>query len=156
AVGASAARPSAGGARPGTPTGLLPRRVWLAFAGAGALTPPAGDENDGLLTAEEVTTLDLRGVDWVVLSACHSAAGESWPHEEALGMERAFHLAGARSVIASGWAVDDASTREWMRALYSARKAQAGDAAMAAAAADRAVLALRRRTNRTTHPFYWA
>jgi len=152
----SDATPVASPVKASAPSGLLPRRVWLAFAGAGASTPPGDGGNDGLLTAEEVTTLDLRGVEWVVLSACHSAAGESWPHEEALGMERAFHLAGARSVIASNWAVDDASTREWMRALYSARQAQGGDAAIAAGAADRAVLASRRKSKRTTHPFYWA
>jgi tetratricopeptide (TPR) repeat protein len=152
----SDATPIARPVKANAPSGLLPRRVWVAFAGAGASTPPADEGNDGLLTAEEVTTLDLRGVEWVVLSACHSAAGESWPHEEALGMERAFHLAGARSVIASSWAVDDASTREWMRALYSARQAQGGDAAIAAGAADRVVLAERRKSKRTTHPFYWA
>ena len=51
-----------------------------------------------LLTAEEVSTLDLAGTDWVVLSACHSGVGEAWAREGQLGMRRAFHLAGARTV----------------------------------------------------------
>jgi CHAT domain-containing protein len=134
----------------------MPRRVWLVFAGASDSARATGDENDGLLTAEEVVTLDLRGVEWVVLSACHSGAGETWPHEEALGMRRAFHLAGARSVIASGWSVDDASTREWMKALYVSRAAEGVSAAGAIRAASRTVLEQRRREHRSTHPFYWA
>ena len=93
------------------------------------------DENEGLLTAEEVTTMDLRGMDWVVLSACQSGVADVWDREGRLGMTRAFHLAGARAVIASQWPVDDESTREWMTALYAARRAGAtlaGDALAAA------------------------
>lgn len=133
----------------------LGRRVWLALAGANRALDHTGDENEGVLTAEEVLTLDLSGADWVVLSACHSGVGESWSREGTLGMRRAFHLAGARTVIASEWAVEDEATREWMTALYDARATHAG-AAAAMAEATRAVLALRRAAGRSTHPFYWA
>ncbi len=142
-------------APPPAPKPAKPRQVWLAFAGAGASTP-ADSASDGLLTAEEVSTLDLRGTDWVVLSACHSAAGEAWPHEGALGMRRAFQMAGARSVFASQWSVDDAATREWMAALYAARAAGTAGASEAAREACRSVLDARRRDGRSTHPFYWA
>ena len=131
----------------------LGRRVWLALAGANR--PRGGDENEGLLTAEEVASLDLRGVSWVVLSACHSGVGETWPREGSLGMQRAFRLAGARCVIASQWAVADQSTREWMHAFYVAG-AKAGGPSQMVAAASRSVLEARRRSNRTLHPFYWA
>lgn len=132
------------------------RRVWLALAGANQAPAHTSDENEGLLTAEEVVTLDLRGVEWVVLSACHSGAGEAWSSEGTLGMRRAFHLAGARCVLASQWAVEDAAARDWMRALYQARAEGESSAGAALQAAGRAVLEQRRRAGQTTHPFYWA
>ncbi|HTO91471.1 MAG TPA: CHAT domain-containing protein, partial [Candidatus Sulfotelmatobacter sp.] len=103
-----------------------------------------------------VATLDLAGTDWVVLSACHSGAGDAWSHEGRLGMRRAFALAGARTVIASAWALGDEDTGEWMHALYDARLRQHADATAAIRAADRAMLDARRARKRSTHPFYWA
>jgi CHAT domain-containing protein len=132
------------------------RRVWLALAGANAARAGSGDENEGLLTAEEVVTLDLAGVDWVVLSACQSGIGQSWPLEGSIGIRRAFRLAGAHAVIASQWSIADEATREWMRALYGARAAGATSASAAIRAASRTVLAARRAGHRDTHPFYWA
>jgi hypothetical protein len=133
----------------------LGRRVWLALAGANAPVERAVDENEGLLTAEEVATLELDGTDWVVLSACHSGVGQAWGGEGELGMRRAFHLAGAHAVIASRWAVADEPTREWMLALYAARL-RGLSAGAAVRAASRAALAARRLDGRSTHPFYWA
>jgi CHAT domain-containing protein/tetratricopeptide (TPR) repeat protein len=141
---------------PRRPSPWLGRRVLLALADANHASEHAGDENEGLLAAEEVTTLDLRGVDWVVLSACQSAAGEEWTREGVLGMQRAFHLAGARTVIASQWSVDDEATREWVRALYEARSDGASRAADAMSAASTTILRARRESGRSTHPFYWA
>ncbi|MFI5371051.1 MAG: CHAT domain-containing protein [Candidatus Eisenbacteria bacterium] len=138
------------------PTPWMGRRVWLALAGANHAAEHTQDENEGLLTSEEVITLDLAGTDWVVLSACHSGIAENWSREGALGMVRAFQLAGARSVIASQWAIADDATGEWMAALYAARRTGEVHAAAAAAAASRTVLAARRRSGRSTHPFYWA
>jgi len=132
------------------------RQVLLALAGANHALDPGHSGPDGLLTAEEVTTLDLRGVDWVVLSACHTGVGEAWSREGVLGMQRAFHLAGARTVIVSQWAVDDEATREWMRALYEARGRGLVRAGDAIAAAQREVISARARHGRSAHPFYWA
>ena len=96
----------------------LGRRVVLALAGANAAA--AGiDENEGLLTASEVATLDLRGTQRVVLSACQSGVVDRWSRDALLGMRRAFHMAGAHAVVASQWAIADAATREWMEAFYS-------------------------------------
>lgn len=131
------------------------RRVWLALAGANRTPDGTGDENEGLLTAEEVVLMDLRGTDWVVLSACQSGLAEPWAREGALGMQRAFQLAGARAVIASHWSIGDESTLEWMQALYAAR-ARGSGAGAAVTEASREVLEARRADGRSTHPFYWA
>jgi len=139
-----------------TPTPWMGRRVWLALAGANRATEHTEDENEGLLTAEEVVTLDLAGTDWVVLSACHSGLAERWSREGTLGMARAFQNAGARSVIASQWSIADDATGEWMAALYAARARGELGAAAAATSASRTVLAARRHSGRSTHPFYWA
>ena len=72
-----------------------------------ALTLPKepSDLDDGLLTASEVAQLKLNA-DWVVLSACNTAAGDK-PGAEALsGLARAFFYAGARALLVSHWAVD--------------------------------------------------
>jgi CHAT domain-containing protein len=76
-----------------------------------SLPPQPTDVDDGLLTASEVAQLKLNA-DWVVLSACNTAAGER-PGAEALsGLARAFFYAGARALLVSHWAVDsDAATR---------------------------------------------
>jgi CHAT domain-containing protein len=78
-----------------------------------ALTIPnePSELDDGLLTASEVAQLTLIA-DWVVLSACNTAAGDK-PGAEALsGLARAFFYAGAHALLVSHWAVDtDAATR---------------------------------------------
>ncbi len=146
-------RPSIAPREPESP--WMGRRVWLALAGANRARENDRDENEGLLTAEEVVSLDLEGTDWVVLSACHSGLAKRWSREGSLGMRRAFHLAGARTVIASQWTVEDQPAREWMGALYAARTSGA-ETAEAVKAASVRVLAERRRAGRSTHPFYWA
>jgi CHAT domain-containing protein/Tfp pilus assembly protein PilF len=72
------------------------------------LTPPdaATEEDDGLLTASEVTQLKL-DADWVVLSACNTAAaGEKGDAEALSGLARAFFYSGARALLVSHWYVD--------------------------------------------------
>jgi CHAT domain-containing protein/tetratricopeptide (TPR) repeat protein len=71
------------------------------------LTPPAvaTPENDGLLTASKIATLKLN-TDWVVLSACNTAAGDGTPDGGGLsGLAKAFFYAGARSLLVSHWPV---------------------------------------------------
>ena len=74
-----------------------------------AFTPPdeATALDDGLLTASDASELDLRA-DWVILSACNTAAGDGTPGAEGLsGLARAFLFAGARSILVSHWPVRD-------------------------------------------------
>jgi CHAT domain-containing protein len=77
------------------------------------------DIDDGLLTASEIAQLKL-DADWVVLSACNTAA-EDKPGAEALsGLARAFFYAGARSLIVSHWAVSDEATARLMIGTFRA------------------------------------
>src|SRR5207248_10296487 len=86
-----------------------------------ALTIPdtATELDDGLLTASEVAQLKLNA-DWVVLSACNTAAEEK-PGAEALsGLARAFFYAGARSLLVSHWSVSDEATARLMVGTFQA------------------------------------
>jgi CHAT domain-containing protein len=82
---------------------------------------PSEDDN-GLLTASEVAMLKLNA-NFVVLSACNTAAGDK-PGAEALsGLARAFFYAGARSLVVSHWQVDSEATVALMGGLFAALKA---------------------------------
>jgi CHAT domain-containing protein len=108
---------------PGFPSSSIGRygnpllRSGLAFAGANH----AGDiteGDDGLLTALEITGMDLRGTELVVLSACETAVGMVHTGEGVFGLRRAFALAGAKNLLMSLWPVDDQVTADQMKAFY--------------------------------------
>jgi CHAT domain-containing protein len=125
----------------------------LALAGANGRAA-RGKSEDGMLTAYEVASIDLAGVEWVVLSACETALGDVRAGEGVLGLRRAFQTAGAATIVVSLWRVDDLSTLEWMRGLYASRLAGLSTAE-AVRRASVAMITARRGEGRTTHPHAW-
>ena len=95
------------------------QRTGLAFAGANATWEGAErpDSTDGILTAAELSLLDLSGTDLVVLSACETALGD-YNTEGVWGLQRGFKEAGARSLLLSLWNVNDAATATLMQGFY--------------------------------------
>lgn len=91
----------------------------LALAGANHANLVAQGD-DGILTALEVSGMNLYGTDLVVLSACETALGKVESGEGVYGLRRAFVLAGARNLVMSLWPVDDETTRDLMVRFYRA------------------------------------
>jgi CHAT domain-containing protein len=131
-------------------------RSGLALAGANRRQSAGADEDDGILTAEEAAALDLENTEWVVLSGCDTGVGDVKAGEGVLGLRRAFQEAGARTLIASLWPVDDSEARLWMGTLYRARFHDGKGTAESVREADLGQLRARRKAAKSTHPFYWA
>jgi CHAT domain-containing protein/Tfp pilus assembly protein PilF len=118
-----------------------------------ALSIPADwkpGQPNGLLQAWEIFEQVRIDADLVTLSACGTALGKEMSGEGILGLTRAFQYAGARTVLASLWAVRDDSTAELMRRFYRhLRDGQSKDAALRAAQIEMI-------RGRSSHPGRWA
>ena len=86
----------------------------LVFAGANRPDLPGR----GLLTGEALVGLDLSGLDLAVLSACDTGLGDVAGGEGVFGLQKAFHLAGCKDVVASLWKVEDDATAALMTLFY--------------------------------------
>jgi CHAT domain-containing protein len=123
------------------------------------LTPPAvpSEQDDGLLSLEDILQLKLPHTDWVVLSACNTAAADS-SGEGLSGLARAFFFAGARALLVSHWSVDDRATRALMTATFQLHTGTPTQAP--AEMLRRGMLALMTQAAGTTtyfaHPYAWA
>lgn len=96
------------------------QRSGLAFVNANKAWEGETDkpeEADGILTANEVATLDLSKTRLAVLSACQTAVGE-YSLEGVYGMHRGFKQAGVQSILATLWNVNDKSTAQFMELFY--------------------------------------
>ena len=104
--------------------GLVPGDLNGLDQPALALTAPeiAGIDGDGLLTMDEILALKL-DADWVVLSACNTAAGEGAGSEAVSGLGRAFFYAGARALLVSNWPVETVSARLLTTDLFKRQSA---------------------------------
>jgi len=120
----------------------------------------AGTKENGLLQAWEIIEGIRLDADLVVLSACETALGGAIAGEGLLGLTRAFQYAGARSVLASLWAVPDESTAELMVRFYRGlADGQARDEALRAAQDEMAAGPITTEGGQmldATHPFHWA
>jgi CHAT domain-containing protein len=122
------------------------------------LTPPpvASPEDDGLLTASKVATLKLNA-DWIILSACNTAASDGTPDAGGLSaLAKAFFYAGARSILVSHWAVVSDAT---VPLTTGAFRAIAHDPRIGPAEAMRQsmqALLSSRDHPKWAHPLFWA
>ncbi len=87
------------------------------FPDRAALILGSGGGADGLLQVREIRDLPIRA-DLVTLSSCDTGSGRLLGEEGIASLERAFLLAGAKSVIASMWTADDSATAALMKYLY--------------------------------------
>ena len=98
----------------------------------------------------------MSSVGWAVLSACDTGVGEVRVGEGVFGLRRAFHIAGAQTLIMSLWPVDDDATRAWMRELYTNRFVKGMSTIDSVHEASLALLTDRREQGLSTHPVFWA
>jgi CHAT domain-containing protein len=118
-------------------------------------SPPetATELDDGLLTASEISQLDL-DADWVVMSACNTAAGASKSAQSLSGLARAFFYAGARALLVSHWAVNSQAA---VAITTGAFDAQSADPTIGRAEAlRRSIRTLIARGGANAHPAVWA
>lgn len=142
--------------------GLMAGEVEGAAEPGLVFTPPAkpSEGDDGLLTASEVAALKLNA-DWVILSACNTAAGDGSQGAPGLsGLARAFFYAGARNLLASHWPVrDDVAARMTVRTIEIARDNPALSRAEAFAQAMREIrsdISQDSDSDTLAHPNAWA
>lgn len=134
-------------------------RSGLVLAGANKLATNSEerrvDLEDGWLTAQEISSMDFRNTELIVLSACESGLGDSELGHGVRGLQRAFLVAGAHSLLMSMFEVPDKETRELMGLFYQ-HFVSTGDQVKSMQSAQQKLIAQRREQNGAAHPFYWA
>ncbi len=121
------------------------------------LTPPATGtaDDDGLLTASEIATLDL-DADWVILSACNTAAADGTPGAEGLsGLAKAFFYAGSRALLVSHWPVESVAAATLTTRMFASMAERPSQGR--AKALQQAMLGLMENGKpHYAHPMFWA
>ncbi len=128
----------------------------LAFAGSNTRSELDLEGEDGILTAEEIASLNLRSVEAAVLSGCETGGGVVRLGEGVFGLRRAFQLAGVRTLVMSLWRIEDEWARRWMKEYYEACWGRGLGASASVREASRSILSARREAGLSDHPFFWA
>jgi len=123
----------------------------LALAGANKRNI---NSNVGILTAQEITGLDLMGAQLVVLTACETGQGSVTMGDEFIGLRRALEIAGAATQVTSLWRSSDSSTSILIRHYYSLLKEGRGRAYALTMAQER--IEHDPEHPQWKHPYYWA
>jgi CHAT domain-containing protein len=128
----------------------------IALAGANnALRSGDLEKSDGVVTAEKILGLRLRGTDMVVLSACETGLGEVKSGEGVYGLRRAFIQAGTKGLVMSMWSVPDRETKELMVAFYKNVLSGKMSRCQALRQAELKQMQVVKERYDHTNPFYW-
>jgi len=131
-------------------------RSGIALAGANtALKFQDSENNTGIVTAEKILGLRLRGTDMVVLSACDTGVGEVKAGEGVFGLRRAFTQAGAKSLVMSMWPVPDKETKELMVEFYGNIQSGKMNRSQALRQAVLKEMKVVKKRYGYANPFYW-
>ena len=133
---------------------LLRSGIFLAGA-KHALSLDNVEKDDGIVTAEKILGLNLRGTKMVVLSACDTGLGEVNAGEGVFGLRRAFTQAGAKSLVMSMWKVPDKETKELMIQFYKNIYSGGMDRCHALRQASLKEMEIVRQRYGHTNPLYW-
>lgn len=126
-------------------------RSGLVFAGANktwAQKNTSLHKDDGIVTAKEISELDLSQCQLVVLSACETGLGTINGSEGVFGLQRAFKMAGVKNIIMSLWKVPDAQTAELFDIFY--------DAILTGKSIKEAFVNAQNQMQMKYEPYYWA
>ena len=126
------------------------RRSGLALANANEVWTRdfKSEGEDGLLTAQDISQLDLRKTKLVVLSACETGLGDIKGSEGVYGLQRGIKQAGAGALIMSLWKVPDKETSEFMQLFYKTLSKEKD--------IQQSFQVTRRAMQRKYDPYYWA
>jgi CHAT domain-containing protein/tetratricopeptide (TPR) repeat protein len=133
---------------------------WRGLAEPGLILTPPKDmtalaKDDGYLSASEISDLKLNA-DWVVLSACNTAAGQAGNVEALSGLARAFFYAGARALLVSHWAVKTSAAVKLTTGAFSALQAEPSMGRAEAMRRSINTLIQDRASPDSAHPSIWA